>query len=239
MNAPFRQLASDGLVAFSIVVLSGCLGLSGHLLSSGASTGVESLLGLGASVTGLALAVWWLFSACFAVASALLAAAGAHASARRAGALAPAFMRRLALAVLGMSLVAAPSAHATSGPFDPAWQASATEAPATPPPTPLDQPGTNPEAAESLQTSWTPALPPPPAGPLVTAEKRAVVTRTPAVEVRPGDSLWSVTARYLGPAATEIEIAEAWPKWFEANAAVIGDNPDVIRPGQLLIPPQL
>jgi hypothetical protein len=238
VDTPFRQLASDGLVALFIAVLSGCLGLSGHLLSSRASAGLESLLGLGASMTGLALAMWWLLSACLAVASALLTAAGRHASARCAGALAPAFMRRLALAVLGMSLIAAPSAHAASGPFDPAWQAAAPEASASPPPTPLVQPPTNPAAGESMELAWTPALPPPPTGPLVQAEKRAAATPAQTVEVRPGDSLWSVTARHLGPGATEIQIAEAWPKWFEANRAVIGDNPDVIRPGQLLSPPQ-
>jgi nucleoid-associated protein YgaU len=55
--------------------------------------------------------------------------------------------------------------------------------------------------------------------------------------VRPGDSLWSVTARYLGPGASASDIAEAWPDWFEANRSVIGDNPDVIRPGQLLVAP--
>jgi nucleoid-associated protein YgaU len=46
-----------------------------------------------------------------------------------------------------------------------------------------------------------------------------------------------VTARYLGPGASASDIAEAWPDWFEANRSVIGDNPDVIRPGQLLVAP--
>ena len=58
------------------------------------------------------------------------------------------------------------------------------------------------------------------------------------VVVRRGDSLWSITGRYLGPSATADEIAREWPRWHEANRDVIGDDPDLIRPGQVL-PPRL
>jgi nucleoid-associated protein YgaU len=57
------------------------------------------------------------------------------------------------------------------------------------------------------------------------------------VVVRRGDSLWSITGRYLGPSATADEIAREWPRWHEANRDVIGDDPDLIRPGQVLHPP--
>ena len=55
--------------------------------------------------------------------------------------------------------------------------------------------------------------------------------------MRRGDSLWSIVARQLGPGASDAEIAHEWPRWFEANAAVIGDDPDLILPGQQLVPP--
>jgi nucleoid-associated protein YgaU len=55
--------------------------------------------------------------------------------------------------------------------------------------------------------------------------------------VRRGDSLWSLAARHLGAGATDAEIAAAWPRWFDANRAVIGDDPDLLRPGQRLRPP--
>jgi nucleoid-associated protein YgaU len=59
----------------------------------------------------------------------------------------------------------------------------------------------------------------------------------PQVVVRPGDSLWTIAATHLGPEATDIEIAREWPRWFRANIATIGSNPDVLLPGQILRAP--
>lgn len=59
------------------------------------------------------------------------------------------------------------------------------------------------------------------------------------VRVRPGDSLWAVARAALGPAATTGEIAAHWPAIYRANRAVIGDDPDLIHPGQRLhLPPR-
>ncbi|TCC36554.1 LysM peptidoglycan-binding domain-containing protein [Kribbella speibonae] len=58
------------------------------------------------------------------------------------------------------------------------------------------------------------------------------------VVVRKGDSLWSIAARELGPSATTQAIAARWPDWYAANRHVIGNDPDLILPGQVLrIPP--
>ncbi|TCC28266.1 LysM peptidoglycan-binding domain-containing protein [Kribbella speibonae] len=58
------------------------------------------------------------------------------------------------------------------------------------------------------------------------------------VVVRKGDSLWSIAARELGPSATAEAIAARWPDWYAANRHVIGNDPDLILPGQVLrIPP--
>ena len=35
------------------------------------------------------------------------------------------------------------------------------------------------------------------------------------------------------------EIAQAWPAWFDANRAVIGEDPDLILPGQVLRAPEV
>jgi nucleoid-associated protein YgaU len=59
-----------------------------------------------------------------------------------------------------------------------------------------------------------------------------------AVLVRPGDSLWLITAHRLGPNAESADVAAAWPHWYAANRAVIGDDPNLILPGQLLSPPR-
>jgi nucleoid-associated protein YgaU len=60
---------------------------------------------------------------------------------------------------------------------------------------------------------------------------------TDSVIVRSGDTLWSIAARHLGPDAPVAEIAAQWPRWFDANREVIGNDPDLILPGQQLRPP--
>jgi nucleoid-associated protein YgaU len=57
------------------------------------------------------------------------------------------------------------------------------------------------------------------------------------VQVRSGDSLWLIAARRLGPQATDMQVATAWPRWYAANRSVIGDDPALIEPGQLLRAP--
>lgn len=57
------------------------------------------------------------------------------------------------------------------------------------------------------------------------------------IVVRRGDSLWSIAARHLGPAATTAEIDAEWHRWFAANQQVIGDDANFIAPGQVLSPP--
>jgi nucleoid-associated protein YgaU len=57
------------------------------------------------------------------------------------------------------------------------------------------------------------------------------------IVVRRGDTLWDITARHLGPDAGAGEVAAAWPRWYAANRAVIGADPDLLRPGQVQTPP--
>jgi hypothetical protein len=57
------------------------------------------------------------------------------------------------------------------------------------------------------------------------------------VVVRRGDCLWDLVARHLGPGASAAEIAAQWPRWYAANRATIGSDPDLLQPGQRLRPP--
>ena len=59
----------------------------------------------------------------------------------------------------------------------------------------------------------------------------------PAVRVRPGDSLWVIAARHLGADPPDAAVARAWPRWHQANRGLIGADPDLLVPGQLLHPP--
>lgn len=80
----------------------------------------------------------------------------------------------------------------------------------------------------------------PPAVPAVPEPAPATVTATAGADrvvVRAGDTLWDLAARSLPPDASEAAVATAWPQWWQTNRAVIGDDPDLIRPGQVLTAP--
>ena len=54
---------------------------------------------------------------------------------------------------------------------------------------------------------------------------------TPLV-VEPGDSLWSISEEHIGPGATPEQIAYEVERIFELNRERIGENPNLIFPGQ-------
>lgn len=147
----------------------------------------------------------------------------------------PYAVRRMAAALLGLGLVAAPAAVALPA------QAGTTVVAAAQPAHPG---GRSPIATLERWTPDRPAAtaPAPPRGApapplLVTAPhpERAV---TEDVVVRRGDTLWDIAARALGPDAAAADIAASWPRWYAANRSTIGPDPDLIRPGQLLRPPR-
>lgn len=60
------------------------------------------------------------------------------------------------------------------------------------------------------------------------------------VLVEPGDCLWTLAEQHLaarGAATSDAAVAQAWPSWWAANREVIGDDPDLLRPGTRLAPP--
>lgn len=58
-----------------------------------------------------------------------------------------------------------------------------------------------------------------------------------AVMVRSGDTLWAIAAHHLGEDATAAAIDAEWRRWYSVNIQVIGDDPDLIQPGQRLVAP--
>ena len=131
---------------------------------------------------------------------------------------------------------------AASGPADLLLPLSAAEDPpdetaqsATPGPGPVEE---HPPAAEEdpMSPLFTPDPPAPEADRHQGAETRE---RSDAeVTVRAGDSLWDIAAEQLGPQATDWEIAELWPQWYEANREAIGGDPGHLLPGTVLTPPE-
>lgn len=97
-----------------------------------------------------------------------------------------------------------------------ALQAEAVNAP---PPT-NDVHGTPPEVAVAEL-----------AMPLPTSQTDA---ETINVQVKEGDSLWSIANDYAGEAASPTEIASLWPTIYQLNAETIGTDPNLIQPGTVL-----
>jgi nucleoid-associated protein YgaU len=57
--------------------------------------------------------------------------------------------------------------------------------------------------------------------------------------VAPGDTLWQIARSWIGTGATDSDIDNAWRAWYFTNQDVIGDDPDLILPGQSLAAPAL
>lgn|GEM_PF-3311473 len=63
-------------------------------------------------------------------------------------------------------------------------------------------------------------------------------THDDAVIVRPGDTLWAIAARTLGPHAGPAQITREWHRWYEHNREVVGNDPDLLPVGLRLLPPR-
>lgn len=120
--------------------------------------------------------------------------------------------------------------------------AGRTTAHAAPVPESADWPGRPRRVPTADWPSPSPAaLPrgtPPPVAPGLVTAAPVRESADDAVVVRRGDTLWEIAARHLGAGATPAEVARAWPEWHRANRAVIGADPDLLLPGQRLVPPR-
>ena len=131
---------------------------------------------------------------------------------------APALLRRLVLAGCGAALTAA----AVKGP------ALADASPA--------EGGTHPATAGTATLTGLTV----PDRPLGAVRARTSVTtpghtgRAATVTVRPGDSLWLLSERLLGPGADPGAVADACRALHRANHARVGDDPDLVLPGTVL-----
>ncbi|MCB5292647.1 LysM peptidoglycan-binding domain-containing protein [Arthrobacter sp. SO3] len=222
------------------------------------SVGFEDQIGMAANTAGLIVIVWWAMSFVIAVVAALLQRCGKLRAASAAGKFTPAFMRRLALAAVGLQLLTAPLATAStlqglpgmtsgrpaaSAGWTPAQIPGGTRAPppssgprSGPAPAPAPAPGT----PAIANPQWRPLSPVAEPGPLAGRPLRHQQPAGQAAEVtvRPGDSLWGLSAARLGPYASDVDIALDWPRVYQANRDTIGSNPHLLRPGQVLrLPP--
>lgn len=97
-----------------------------------------------------------------------------------------------------------------------------------------------PVPAAAVRPGWRPS--PPVADPDLMAaqpvrEEQCTPPALSEVTVLAGDTLWDITSRHLGPAASDVDVALHWPRWYEANKSQIGESPHVLLPGQILKAP--
>ena len=74
-------------------------------------------------------------------------------------------------------------------------------------------------------------LPDRPLGPAAPTHGTAVVT------VRSGDTLWGLAAARLPATAPAAAVDHSWRGWYAANRRTVGPDPDLLIPGQRLVPP--
>jgi hypothetical protein len=207
------------------------------------------LLAVAAAVAGIICARLGLtaFACAFCATCALTGGAGGparRACARLALAASPAVLRPAVTLLVAGSIAVSTAGAAAASPVHhrPPVTSSAT-ATLPSPGAPLPDPGWSGSLPPAALPSpaWTPtrpaALTRPQADVNVVAAPALRDQGSPPVVVRRGDTLWSIAARHLGPDATDAEIAEQWPRWWQANRGRIGDDPDLLLPGQVLVAP--
>ena len=259
-----RALALGG-AATTCGVLAAVLAARVADLAPRGGAQADDLVELAVLAGGVLVLLWLAGSAavaavCLAARSAGLAWCGGEAWVRR---FAPGMVRRALVLVVAAGIGAASVAPASAGPvlapptssaptattsaadgagLDLGWVVTdGAPGAGTPRPAAAPTPAHEDEPPASSGTAVA-ATTPPPTAPLpgatwLSPSRAPLDTQPVTVVVVRGDTLWDIAARHLGPAATPAQIAAAWPAWYAANAATIGPDPGLIRPGQVLLVP--
>lgn len=239
---PRRHLAVGLLAAGCLGLLAACgeplLAVTNwRTLPLMLHTDPAGVLGSAALQAAWALALWLAAGTVLHLAASLPGVAGRWAGVL-ARAIAPRLLRRTLDVCLGVGLVAVPAGPAlaaTGSPSAPPSRAVSSALPAVPAPVlaplplvpDLDRPGARVPAPVSPAAPAAPSAPSRPSSPVTTP-----------VVVHVGQSLWSIARDGLPPAGRgNAAVAAAWPRWWKANYAEIGANPNLIHPGEHLTPP--
>jgi nucleoid-associated protein YgaU len=87
---------------------------------------------------------------------------------------------------------------------------------------------------EPPSTAPAPAVIPPPVAPAPVPP----IAPLPTYVVQPGDCLWAIAARVLGPRADGRAIDAGWRRIYDTNRAAVGEDPSLIHVGLVLqLPP--
>ena len=253
-----RTLRSDFTLAASVLGLGLLLVLVGNLLLAqwqaaerlNHRSTFEHLLGFVACAAGIAIVAWWALSFFIAFMASLLQHAGHRKRADSLSKFSPGFMLRIAVALMSLNLLGTGVAQADTSPPEPGWHhaSSGNTAKAQPAwkPSSVERAFSTPAPVDENEKAGSPAAEPrwQPQPPVIDPgllSRQSSRSSAPAgdasVVVKGGDSLWSIAASRLGPFATDVDVALAWPKWYAANRETIGSDPAVLLAGQVLQPP--
>ncbi len=217
-----------------------------------AATSVADTAMLLVSALGVWLLLLWLSVATLAAVLGRAPGAAGRLARRALRRITPSAARNVLLTVVGAAVLTGVTACGTAEPVSRAGGRIAVEGSAIRPQAgafesiDIDWPSTRQPAGVAVagHTPTTPATQPltparPPVGidwPTARAEPGAAVG-TDGIVVHRGDSLWSIAARHLPGDADPAQVERLWHQWYLTNRAVIGDDPNLILPGQILLPP--
>lgn len=205
----------------------------------------DELLALGAATLAIAIAAWLILGTVLELLSHVPGRIGRTAQVWAAR-LTPALARRVAAFVIGVGVGVAGGPSQAVASTRPGSSAASIADPGfvptqSSPDRAASDPGFTPRAVAPdfsptpINPGFTPTAPRvrPQADPGLLGGRVSPSTDREVV-VHRGDTLWSIAARHLGPQASDAEIAQAWPRWFDLNRGLIGDDPDLLLPGQIL-----
>ncbi|GAA1435345.1 hypothetical protein GCM10009641_31190 [Mycobacterium cookii] len=175
----------------------------------GGRPGTEVELLVAVCATGLAVSFAWLWAITTATVAEVLVGTGRPAAPRGA-------TRRLVLLACGVAVVAGSGTPALAADGEGDGDGATLLAGL-----PMPERAVAPEAEATPRTEARPAAHPGPAA----AGWTYVVRR--------GDSLWSIADSHPAPGAAS-SVPERWHAIWQANRDVVGDDPDLILPGQAL-----
>lgn len=138
-------------------------------------------------------------------------------------------------------LATAPDDDAAGAAGDPASQQGEPGAsPSSTSTAPTEQPTQQPTQQPTEQPSGSPSPAgeqPSPAAPTPSPAQLPSEAASQAVceqVVVSGDSLWSIAAGQLGEGADDADVDARWRALYDRNAAAVGTDPDLVRPGLVL-----
>ncbi|PPK97828.1 hypothetical protein CLV92_103363 [Kineococcus xinjiangensis] len=233
LSHQLRGLAAAAvLTAVPLALAGGALAVGAPALRAAAAGGArpEDMLVAACAMACAAVLAWLAVAVAASAAVDLRGARPGGPLARWEDRTSPAALRRLVAAAIGIAVGAGAATSHAAAPAEPGWAVVTTAT--------AEEPTVVGTAPTATATTTAPAPGPGWAG----AERAAQASRPGpdggSIVVHRGDTLWDLVAAHLGAgsgtAPEARRVAAEVQRWWALNRTVIGEDPDVLRPGQVL-----